>query len=155
MTSPLDRIDHAILKALQNDGRLSNKELAAQVGLAPSSCLERVRRLRADGVLTRFGAEVDLDALGVGLQAMITVQLQGHAGKNVETLWAHIQDLPELIAAYHVSGREDFMVHVAVRDTAHLRDLNLNAFAKRDEVAHISTALIFDHHRSPTSPNYL
>ena len=154
MKKPLDRIDHAILEALQNDGRLSNKELAARIDLAPSSCLERVRRLRAEGVLQRFGAEVNLEALGVGLQAMITVQLQGHAGETLENLWAHIQGLPELIAAYHVSGREDFMVHVAVRDTAHLRDLNLNAFASRDEVAHISTALIFDHHRSPTAPSY-
>ena len=66
----LDRIDFDILAALQNDGRLSNKELAAKVGLAPSSCLERVRALRESGVLRGFRAEVDPEALGIHLQAI-------------------------------------------------------------------------------------
>ena len=78
MTRPLDRIDCTILEALQNDARLSNKELAARVGLAPSSCLERVRRLREDGILRSAHFVVDPHALGIGLQAMIAIRLHKH-----------------------------------------------------------------------------
>jgi DNA-binding Lrp family transcriptional regulator len=70
----LDRIDFAILAALQNDGRLTNKELAGRVGLAPSSCLERVRRLREAGTLRGSHAEVDPAVLGIGLQALLAVR---------------------------------------------------------------------------------
>jgi DNA-binding Lrp family transcriptional regulator len=75
----LDRIDFALLAALQKDARLSNKELAARVALAPSSCLERVRRLREEGVLTGFRAQVDPRALGIAMQALVFVRLARHA----------------------------------------------------------------------------
>ena len=71
----MDRIDNAILGFLQNDGRMSNKELAAAVGLAPSSCLERVRRLQERGILTGFRAVVSPTHLGIGLQAFVSVRL--------------------------------------------------------------------------------
>ena len=67
----MDRIDNAILVAMQNDGRISNKELAAAVGLAPSSCLERVRRLQESGVITGFRADVNPAAVGIRLQAFV------------------------------------------------------------------------------------
>ena len=71
----MDRIDDAILASLQKDGRISNKELAAAVGLAPSSCLERMRRLQERGVITGFRADVDPKAVGIGLQAFVFVRL--------------------------------------------------------------------------------
>jgi DNA-binding Lrp family transcriptional regulator len=77
--SSIDRIDGRILDELQKNARLSNKELAGRVGLAPSSCLERVRRLRRDGVPRGFHAEVDPGALGIGLQALIAVRLARHS----------------------------------------------------------------------------
>ena len=76
----MDRIDDAILGALQNDGRMSNKELAAQVGLAPSSCLDRVRRLHERGVIRGYHAEVDPGAMKIGLQAFVFVRLTQHRG---------------------------------------------------------------------------
>ena len=78
MPRPLDRLDCQIVDALQRNARLSNKELAAKVGLAASSCLERVRRLGRERVFVGFHAEVDPGALGVGLQAMIAVRLRRH-----------------------------------------------------------------------------
>ena len=79
----MDGIDFGILHELQNNARLSNKELAAKVKLAPSSCLERTRRLSAQGVLRGFHADVDPAALGVGLQAMIHVRLARHSRNHV------------------------------------------------------------------------
>lgn len=145
---PLDRTDRKILDALQNNARLSNKELAGKVGLAPSSCLERVRRLTTRGVLRGFHADVDPAALGIGLQALISVKLQRHSLAAVRAFRGHLLALPEMAAVYHLGGTSDFLVHVAVRDVDHLRDLIASALTARAEVAHVETSLIFEHVRS-------
>lgn len=150
----LDRIDSNILSLLQKDARLSNKELAAAVGLAPSSCLARVQRLRSEGVLMGAHADVDPGALGVGLQALIAVQLRQHSRAQVKAFWKHALGLPEVLAVFHVAGTHDFQVHVAVRDAHHLRDLALDAFTTRTEVAHIQTSLIFEWAKGAVMPNY-
>jgi DNA-binding Lrp family transcriptional regulator len=148
----LNRTDFAILAALQNDARLSNKELAALVGLAPSSCLERVRRLRATGVLRGFRALVEPGALGIAMQALVFVRLARHARKQVKAFRQHALSLPETVAIYHVAGQHDFIVHVGVRDANHLRDVAMDAFTSRREVARIETHLIFEHEPKPQLP---
>ena len=148
----LDRIDFQILDALQKDGRLSNKELAAMVHLSPSSCWERVRQLRQEGVLVGFHADLDPRALGIGLQAMIGVSLKRHTREGVESFRAHALEIEEVIAVYHVTGNKDFLVHVAVRDSEHLRDLALEAFTTRPEVANLETSLIFQGDRKAGLP---
>lgn len=150
----LDRIDCGIVDALQKDARLSNKELAAQVGLAPSSCLERVRRLEKRGVLLGFRAEVDPKALGIGLEALTAVRLSQHKSGTFESFLAHAQQLREAVAVYQVAGPDDFLIHVAVRDPEHLRDLVLDHISAHPDVAHIETALIFKAVRTATLPNY-
>lgn len=152
MLPGLDRIDFAILRLLRNDGRLSNKELAAKVGLAPSSCLARVRRLTQSGIVRGFHADIDPRALGMGLQAMIAVRLTQHSRAVVESFRAHVLALPETVAVYHLAGADDFLVHVAVRDADHLRDLALDAFTRRSEVAHLETSLVFEHARPTGVP---
>jgi DNA-binding Lrp family transcriptional regulator len=152
MNIQLDQIDFDILGSLQNNARISNKELAARVRLAPSSCLERVRRLSAAGVLRGFHAEVDPGALGHGLQAMITVRLRRHARREVVAFRAHLLALPEVLAIFHVGGSYDFVVHVAVRDSNHLRDLAMDSFTARPEVGQMETHFIFEYTRSMTLP---
>ncbi|MCB1790496.1 MAG: Lrp/AsnC family transcriptional regulator [Gammaproteobacteria bacterium] len=151
----MDRIDAEIVRLLQNDGRLSNKALAARVGLAPSTCFERVRQLRAGGVITGVHAEVRPQALGVGLEAMYFISLNKHSRDAVEAFRRDIELIAEVRAVYLVAGRYDFLVHVAVRDADHLRDLALDAFTVRPEVTGIETVLIFDHTRRYALPNLL
>ncbi len=151
----LDRIDYEIVRQLRNNARLSNKELAATVGLAPSSCLVRVRGLQRDGVLKGFHAEVDPQALGVSLQAMIAIRLQRHSQSIVESFRAHTLALPEVRQLYHLAGANDFLVQVWVRDAEHLRDLIMTSFTAREEIAHIETGLIFEHAHSPDLPSFL
>ena len=150
----LDRIDFGILKALQNNARLSNKELAAQVGLAPSSCLARVRKLRRAGVLGSAHTRVDPHALGIGLQAMLAVRLRRHGRADFDAFRQHVRGLAEVVALYHLTGDDDFLIHVAVRDADHLRDLALDAFTTRPEVDRLRTSLVYDHHRQPALPCY-
>lgn len=154
MKQALDRTDRAILALLQKNARLSNKELAARVGLAPSSCLARVQRLSKEGVLRGFHAFVAPDALGIGLQALIAVKLKQHSREKVRAFMRHLIALPEVVALYHVTGAMDFQVHVAVRGTDHLRDLALDAFTIRAEVESIQTALLFETKWKDSWPDY-
>jgi DNA-binding Lrp family transcriptional regulator len=151
----LDRIDFAILAALQNNARLSNKELAARAGLAPSSCLERVRALTKAGVLRGHHAEVAGPALGIGLEALVAVRLVKHAKETFRRLYAHLLSLPEVLTVFHVSGVNDLQVHVAVRDIDHLRDLIVEKFAGRAEVDHCETAVIYGLYRKHQWPSYV
>ncbi len=147
--SLIDRIDRGILAYLQNDARISNKELAAKVGLAPSSCLSRVRRLEASGALLGYHAEVDPRVHGVTLEALVAVRLEKHARAAIAGFERHLSTLAEVRGIFHVAGANDYLVHVAVRDSEHLRDFLLSAFATRPEVAHLETSLIFSHRRNP------
>lgn len=150
----LDRIDCAILDALQKNARLSNKELAAKVHLAPSSCLTRVRKLTETRVLQGFHAEVNPVALGVGLQAIISVRLARHSRDKFRSLYAHINRLTEVLQVFHVSGVNDLLLHVAVRDVTHLRDLVVDQLATRSEVANCETSVIFSLFRNSRLPVY-
>jgi DNA-binding Lrp family transcriptional regulator len=153
--SLLDRIDRSILALLAQDARITNQELAARVGLSPSSCLERVRALRRDGVIRGVHAELAPAALGIGLEAMMAVRLKQHTHESVEGFQRHAAARPEVLALFHLTGDEDFLVHVACRDPAHLRELALEAFTTHPDVAQIHTSLIFAAVRKFALPDYL
>lgn len=150
----LDRIDIELIRLLRKNARMPNKELAERVGVAPSTALERIRRMREARVLLGYHAEVAPEAVGIGLQAMVAVRLERHSRENVEAFHGHLLGLPEVLAVYHVAGADDFLVHVAVRDSAHLRDFAMGALTSRSEVAHLETHLIFEFRRAPELPVY-
>lgn len=151
----LDRIDFGILEALQKNARLSNKELAAHVGLAASSCLERVRRLRGAGFFNGFHAHIDPRKVGVGLQAMVAIRLSKHTRANALSFRDYARSHPEVMQIFHVAGSNDFLLHLVVRDAEHLRVLALDAFTNRPEVSYIETSIVFEHVRNPTLPIFL
>lgn len=141
----LDRTDFELIRLLRKDARASNKWLAEQVGLAPSSCLVRVQSLIARGVIAGFHADLDPGKVGIGLQAMIAVTLVQHNKDNLEAFEHYLSTLAEVAQFFHVAGPTDFMVHVWARDASHLRELAVNAFTTRPEVMKIETELIFAH----------
>lgn len=149
VTEAVDRIDREILAYLQHDARISNKELAAKVGLAQSSCLARVRRLERAGAILGYHAEVDPRVHGVTLEALVAVRLERHARAAISGFERHALTLAEVRGVYHLTGVNDYLVHVAVRDSDHLREFILSAFSTRSEVAHLETSLIFSHRRNP------
>lgn len=141
--SDIDQIDFEIIAALRNNARITNKDLAQKVDLAPSSCLERVRYLRARGYIRDAHMEVNLTALGLGLQAMVAIRLAQHSRVGLEAFQSYVLSFSEVLQVYHLSGANDFMVHIAVKDAETLRDFVLDSFAERPEVAHIETAIIY------------
>ena len=151
----LDRIDIELLRLLRKNARLPNKTLAEMTGIAPSTALERVRRLRETGVLQGFNAEVLPAAIGISLQAMVAVRMSRHSREFIDSFVAHMATRSEILAHYHVAGNDDFLVHVVARDADHLRELTLSIFTEREEVAHIQTNLIFEFQRNSDLPVYL
>jgi DNA-binding Lrp family transcriptional regulator len=145
----LDRTDRALVEALQKDARISNKDLARHVGLAPSTCLERVRALRARGVLRGFHADVDRDALGRGLEAIVAVRIRPHSRAYVDAFREAALAMPEVIELFHVTGADDFLLHVGVAGTDALRDFVLDRLTVRAEVGHVESRVVYDHARRP------
>jgi len=139
----LDRIDRAILGHLARDARMSNKDLARDVGLSQSACLERVRRLADQKTLRGAHADVDPRALGIEVQALVAVQLKQHTRKAVARFEAKAWALPQVVTMYHTTGRNDYIAHVVAQDMDHLRDFTLDALNALPEVARIDTSLVF------------
>ncbi|WP_167103469.1 Lrp/AsnC family transcriptional regulator [Mycobacterium sp. DL592] len=143
----LDNVDRRILALLHADARISNSALADAVGIAPSTCHGRVRRLQDLGVIRGFYADIDPAAIGLSLQAMVSVSLQSNARGKIGTFIEHIRRKPQVMDVYFLAGADDFIIHVAARDTDDLRAFvveNLNADA---DVAGTQTSLIFEHLR--------
>ncbi len=142
---PLDELDRRILAELQADGRMANVDLARRVGVAPSTCLKRVRELIDDGVILGIHAEDDPAALGRRLEALITIRLHAHARGDLRRFQRYLQQLPATRRVFFVTGDRDFLLHVAVRDPDELRELVADTLSLREEVAATSTSLIFEH----------
>ncbi len=151
----LDNTDLQILALLYADARLSNKDIATEVGLAPSSCLERIKRLQADKVIQGHRLLIDVNALGGHIQAMISVRLSDHNRKTVDDFQAELLPLSEVLNLFHMGGDNDFLVHVTVSDSTHLRDFVFNAITARNEVSHVETALVYDYQVSKTLPDFV
>ncbi|KAE8765679.1 Lrp/AsnC family transcriptional regulator [Georgenia thermotolerans] len=141
----LDDIDRAILSQLEGNGRMPNSELAARVGVAESTSHKRVRALVSSGAIRGFYADVDPAAVGLQLEALIAIRLHAHARGNLRPFQAYLEQLPATRHVYFVAGDRDFLLHVAVRDAAALRDLVSDTLSIREEVAATNTSLIFDH----------
>jgi DNA-binding Lrp family transcriptional regulator len=144
----LDPVDRAILRVLTADARTPNNALAELVGVAPSTCLGRVRALRERGVIRGFHAEIDLAAVGRAIQAMIAVRMQSHARSHIAEFAATVSQLPEVLNVFFLAGADDFLLHVAARDTENLRNFVVVNLSGNPDVALTETNLIFEHIRS-------
>jgi len=113
----LDETDRRILRALIEDGRLSNAELAKKVGLSASPCWQRVRRLEEDGVIIGYTAVLDHEALGVGETVMVEVSLEQHDADVLEAFGQAMSELPEVLEVHLMAGECDFFVKVAANGT--------------------------------------
>ena len=112
----LDPIDRRIVAELQIDGRLSNVELADKVGLLPSPCLRRVKRLERDGYIEGYRAALRRDRVGLGFSVFVGVKIDGHANERALAFEKTIITMPEVIACHLVSGEADYFLEVVVPD---------------------------------------
>ncbi|MEW2516958.1 Lrp/AsnC family transcriptional regulator [Actinacidiphila alni] len=139
----LDPVDLEILRLLQNDARTTYRDLAAAVGVAPSTCLDRVTRLRRSGVILGHELRLDPAKLGRGLEALLLVQVRPHRRELITPFVERVRALPESRALFHLTGPDDYLVHVAVTGATDLQRLVIDEFTSRREVARVETRLIF------------
>lgn len=145
----MDELDSAILEQLQRDARTTNRELARMLGIAPSTCLERVRALRNRGVITGYHAAVELRSLNRRVQALLSIQVRPLSREVIEGFKGYVAELPEVLSVFVVAGSDDFLVHVAVQDVDHLHAFLMDRFSKRREVVNFRSSVIYQHVSTP------
>lgn len=146
----LDETDLRLLELLSRNGRMTNAELATETGIAPSTCLGRIRALVQSGVITGFSAEIEPKALGLELQALISVTLRAGARANLNDFAKQMREHPKVIQVFFLGGAEDFMVHLAVRNSDEVREFVLEQLSNNASVANTRTNIVFDHfHKGP------
>jgi DNA-binding Lrp family transcriptional regulator len=148
----VDEIDRSILSILGKNGRISNADLANQVGIAASTCLGRVRNLVQRKVIRSFAADIAPEALGLELQALISVSLRAGARANLASFMTAMREHPQVIQVFFLGGAEDFIVHIAVADSDAAREFVLDQLSNNASVATTRTNIVFDHfHKGPIS----
>jgi DNA-binding Lrp family transcriptional regulator len=144
----LDGLDTAIIAQLQADARRSNRDVAAAVGVSPTTALDRTRALRDRGVITGATLEVDLASIGRPVQALIAVRIRPPSRRNIEGFRNWVSALPDTLGVFVTSGTEDFLVHVAVADNDSLYAFVIDRLTERPEVADMRTSVVYEHLRN-------
>jgi DNA-binding Lrp family transcriptional regulator len=144
----MDELDSAIVANLQRDARLTNRDLARAVGIAPSTCLERVRALRARGVITGYRAEVSLPALNRHIQALLHVQIRPLSREVITNFKQYVTPLPEVLSVFVVAGSDDLIIHVAVPGVDELHAFLMDKFGKRREIVSFRSSIVYQHSQS-------
>ncbi len=140
----LDRTDHKLLGLLQNDARLMNKQLSAEVGLAPSSCHERIKRLWADGVLTESRAMVDPEKLGYAISVVVMAKISKEGQINIDSLMDELIKQPEIQQIHLVTGRYDLIIYMIARSMDHLKVIARSTFSDSDEISSFEVSIAYD-----------
>jgi DNA-binding Lrp family transcriptional regulator len=141
--SAMDELDAELTRLLQADARQSNRELARRRGIAPSTCLDRVRALTRRGVIRGYHADIDLKALNRGVQALIAVQVRPLRRSVIDSFKDSVSELPEVMTVFVLAGGDDFLLHVAVQDLDHLHAFLLDQLSKRGEIVSFRTSVIY------------
>ena len=142
MTIQLDEIDSTLLTILQEDARLSNAELARRVDLSATGLHKRLRRLQDAGVIARYVAVVDREAVGFDMLCFVQVTLQRHAPDAVENFRREVQTMPEVLECHHLTGEFDYLLKVVVRNRKHLEQFILHTLTPVRGMDKIRTSLV-------------
>lgn len=143
----LDQTDRRLLALLQENARKTNNALAEALGIAPSTCLARLRALKDSGAIQRFTIDVNPTAVGQPLQALISVRLRPGARHLMGSFAEGLRTMPEISQFFVLGGSDDFLLHITARDTDHIRQFVLENLSTNPAVAGTQTSLVFEHSR--------
>ena len=138
----LDKTDFKILKELQENGRISNLDLAQKVGLSATPTFERVKKLEKAKIVKSYHAELDVERLGMGIQTFMLVQLAQTRGNAIPNFIKQINEIPEIIECYHVTGSSDFVLKIMVEDIASYENLAMDKIRNISEISNATTMVI-------------
>jgi Lrp/AsnC family leucine-responsive transcriptional regulator len=139
----LDRYDRKILEILQEDGRISNQDLAERIGLSQSPCLRRVRVLEESGLITGYRALVDAKKLGLSLLVLIHISMDRHTPERFANFDATVKALPEVLECLLITGQDaDYQLKVIVRDMEAYQSLLLNKITRIEGVTGVHSSFV-------------
>jgi Lrp/AsnC family leucine-responsive transcriptional regulator len=150
-SATLDRTDRRILDLLQQDGRLTNVELAAKVALSPSPCLRRVRALEEGGVIRAYVALVDPARVGLGLLAFVNVKLEKGGTLPIDDFLGAVQGWPEVVACYSMTGDTDYLLRVHVEDLEHYSRFMMNRLLRQPGVIDVRSNFVLERIKDTTA----
>ncbi|MDO7880834.1 Lrp/AsnC family transcriptional regulator [Salinibacterium soli] len=154
-SADLDEVDRRLVDLLSRDGRMTNAELAAAAGVAPSTAHVRLKSLLERGVVTGIHASVDHRMLGRGLHAMIGVTLRpGSRQESIREFAEEVRRLEPVIQVFFLGGADDFMIHIGVADSSALRQFVVEHLSGQRSVASTRTSIIFDYHRNEVAASF-
>jgi Lrp/AsnC family transcriptional regulator, leucine-responsive regulatory protein len=154
----LDKTDVKILSILQSNGRLTNQEVAEKVNLSPSPCLRRIRNLEESGVIRQYVALLDPDKIGLGLLAYVNVRLEKHsdtpAGSSRSPradFAASVENWPEVVACYAMTGEMDYLLRVHVEDMEHFSQFMMDTLLKHPAVLDVKSSFALQRIKDTTA----
>lgn len=147
----LDAVDKKILNQLQQEGRLSNSELAKRVNLSPPATHARVKRLEQDGFIQQYAALVDRHRLGFDNLCFVEFSLQLHSSEQIQTVLATVKSWPEVLECHNVTGEYDYLLKVAVRNTQSLESFVSGKMIPLEGVARVHTSLVLKEVKTTTA----
>ncbi|ASJ75480.1 Leucine-responsive regulatory protein [Granulosicoccus antarcticus IMCC3135] len=139
----MDSKDRQIVRALQRDGRITNQALAQKVNLSPSPCLRRLRNLEESNVIRGYSAEIDPRKYGLSLLAFISVRLTNHTKETVTNFESQVRLIDEILACYLLTGVQDYLLHVVVKDLDGYDDFIRNRLHSIGCIASIDTSISY------------
>ena len=139
----IDRYDRQILRILQEDGRISNQDLADRIGLSPSPCLRRVRALEDAGIVSGYRALLDAKALGYSLMALIYISMDTHTPERFDNFERQIRDIPEVLECLMITGQNaDYQIKLVVKDMDAFQALLLNRITRIQGVTGVQSSFV-------------
>ena len=138
----LDAADVRILRALQDDARLTNADLASKVGLSASPCWRRVRRLEERGAIRGYQAVIDRKVVGLGVLAFVRVQIDRHSDEDARRFEAEVATLPEVVACYSIAGEADFLLQVVADDLDTYAEFAMTVIRRLPGIKEMNTSFV-------------
>ncbi len=144
----MDELDTVILRQLQSNARMTNREVARAAGVSPTTALDRTRALHQRGVIRGAVLDVNLLAIGRPVQALIAIRIRPPSRENIEAFRNWAAERPDMLGLFVTSGLEDFLLHVAVVDNQALYSFVVDELTTRREVADVRTSIVYEHVRN-------
>lgn len=138
----MDELDRSIVRILQDEGRISNADLARRVNLSPPAIHARLKRLEESGLISRYAALVNRQMVGYDMLCFVSVSLQQHQLDQVNSFREAVQRMPEVLECHHVTGEYDYLLKVVTRNTEDLESFLLHKLTPTPGVARIHTGLV-------------
>jgi Lrp/AsnC family transcriptional regulator, leucine-responsive regulatory protein len=138
----LDQIDKHILEILQVNAKITNSQLATEIGLSPAPTLERVRKLENVGLIKSYHAEIDVKQMGLSTGVFVLISLSAHKKNQILSFVEKVNKIPDVIECHHITGAGDFLLKIITKDISSYQQLILNTLADIDEIGNMQSMMI-------------